>query len=332
MKKLPNIMVLATGGTIAGSAADSTDLTGYQAGALQIDALLAAVPCLKDYANVSGKQIADIDSCNMTEDIWLTLAKTINHLLLEDTIDGIVITHGTDTMEETAYFLNLVVHSDKPVVLVGAMRPATAISADGPLNLLNAVRLAASPEAKNRGVLIAMNDEIHGARDVTKTSTFTVNTFKAPELGVLGYIINGSIKFYRQTTRRHTIQSSLTLPPENSGLPQVEIIYAHAGQSRLLVDAAAKGGARGIVYAGMGNGSIHKSAEEALMEAASQGIVIVRSSRAGNGAVVASYQQWEDHSFVKGDSLNPQKARILLALALLQTNVPSEIQRIFDEY
>lgn len=332
MEKLPNIMVLATGGTIAGSAADSTELTGYQAGALQISALLAAVPSLKEYANVSGRQIADIDSCNMTEEIWLTLAKTVNELLADDKIDGIVITHGTDTMEETAYFLNLIVHSEKPVVLVGAMRPATAISADGPLNLLNAVRLAASAKARNRGVLITMNDEIHGARDVTKTNTFTVNTFKASELGVLGYIINGDIKFYRQTMRRHTINSKLTLPPDAARLPQVEIIYAHAGQNRLLIDAAVNSGAQGIVYAGMGNGSIHQAAEAALIDAAKKGVAVVRSSRAGNGAVVASYQQWEDHHFIKADTLNPQKARVLLSLALMQTNVPAALQNMFDEY
>lgn len=331
MTTLPKIKVLATGGTIAGSSASSTEMTGYQAGTLGVELLLSAVPEIQKIVDISGEQISEIDSCNMTEEIWFKLANKLNALLADDEITGVVITHGTDTMEETAYFLNLVLNSNKPVVLVGAMRPATAISADGPLNLLNAVKIAIHPDSIGQGVLVTMNDEIHSARDVTKTNTFMVNTFKATELGILGYVINGEVKYYRATTRKHT--TNVDLPLEHiTALPQVEIIYAHANQNRILIDAAVKSGAKGIIYAGMGNGSIHCNAEAALIDAAKQGVIVVRSSRAGNGVVVTTNPFWDENNFVKSDTLNPQKARILLALALTQTNKPEEIQQMFNEY
>ena len=174
---LPQVKILATGGTIAGTASSSTQMTGYKAGNLGVQVLINAVPQIKQYAEVSGEQVSNIGSQNMTDKIWLKLAKRCNELLADPNVSGIVITHGTDTLEETAYFLNLTVHSDKPIVIVGAMRPATAISADGPINLLNAVKLAADPQSKGRGVLIAMNDMINGARDTTKTDTTNVATF-----------------------------------------------------------------------------------------------------------------------------------------------------------
>lgn len=187
----PNVYILATGGTIAGSAASNTQMTGYKAGALGVQTLLNAVPEIQKVANCMGEQIASIGSESMTVEIWLKLANRINELLARKDVDGIVITHGTDTLEETAYFLNLVVKSDKPVVIVGAMRPATAISADGPVNILNAVTLAADESARNRGVMIAMNDNINGARDVQKSNTLRVDTFVSPELGYLGYFEGG---------------------------------------------------------------------------------------------------------------------------------------------
>ena len=200
----PNVYILATGGTIAGSAASNTQMTGYKAGALGVQTLLNAVPEIQKVANCTGEQIASIGSESMTVEIWLKLANRINELLARKDVDGIVITHGTDTLEETAYFLNLVVKSDKPVVIVGAMRPATAISADGPVNILNAVTLAADESARNRGVMIAMNDNINGARDVQKSNTLRVDTFVSPELGYLGYFEGGKPAFYKNTTRKHT--------------------------------------------------------------------------------------------------------------------------------
>ncbi len=329
--ELPNIKILATGGTIAGSADSNTKVTGYKAGAIGIETLINAVPEMKKYANVSGEQVASIGSNDMTNDVWLKLATRCNELLASNDVDGIVITHGTDTLEETAYFLNLVVKSDKPVVIVGAMRPATAISADGPINLLNAVRVAGDKSSKGRGVLVVMNDEINGARDVTKTNTSTVSTFKAPELGCLGYIGAERPYFYKESTRKHTRQTEFDVSGLTD-LPNVEIIYTHVNEGRALVDAVIAEGAKGIVYAGSGMGSIHKNAEPALVEAQKKGIVVVRSSRTGNGLVLPSSEQWTAEGFLDGDTLNPQKARVLLQLALTKTNDPKEIQRMFNEY
>lgn len=327
----PNVVILATGGTIAGKATSDTATTGYKAGTIGIDTLINAVPEIKNYANVSGEQVSNISSNNITDAIWIKLANRTNELLARHDVDGVVITHGTDTLEETAYFLNLTVKSKKPVVVVGAMRPATAISADGPMNLLNAVRIAANKESSNRGVLVALNDEIDAARDVTKTNTLMTNTFKSPELGILGYMESGTPVFYRKTTRRNTINSEFSLKGVAS-LPYVPIIYGHANGDPDLIQAAINSGAKGIIYAGTGNGSIHESDEKVLAEASAQGIIIVRSSRVGNGAVVKAQQSYTDEHFINGGTLNPQKARILLQLALLKTNDLSAIQKIFDEY
>ncbi len=328
--ELPSVKILATGGTIAGKGASATQMTGYDPGAIGVQVLIDAVPELKQYAKVSGEQVANIGSFAMTHEVWLKLASRCNALLAQDDVDGIVITHGTDTLEETAYFLNLVVKSDKPVVLVGAMRPATAISADGPVNILNAVRLAGSKEARGRGVLVAMNDQINGGRDVTKTNTTHVETFKAPELGYLGYIQNGKPYFYRESTRRHTTESEFDVTGLTK-LPYVEIVYGHVNHDRVAVDALVAAGVKGIVHAGMGHGSMFPVTREALGEAVRKGVVVVKSSRVGNGQVTRVAED-DKYGFVAGDTLNPQKARVLLMLALTRTDDPQEIQRIFDEY
>lgn len=267
---LPNISILATGGTIAGSSASATDTTGYKAGAIAIETLINAVPQIKEVADISGEQIVKISSNNMTTATLLKLAKRVNELLAKDSVDGIVITHGTDTLEETAYFLNLVVKSNKPVVLVGAMRPATAISADGPMNLLNAVRVAVNKASVGKGVLVAMNDEINGARDVTKTNTTNVATFKAPELGRLGYIVGGKVMYFNASTRRHTKASEFDISKLNT-LPRVDIVYSHVDDDGVLTKAAVAAGAKGIVHAGTGNGSIHENCEPQLVVAQKKG-------------------------------------------------------------
>lgn len=327
----PVVKILATGGTIAGSATSSTQVTTYTAGAIGIQVLIDAVPEMQNFANVSGEQIVRISSNNMTDAIMLKLAKRCNELLADPAVSGIVITHGTDTLEETAYFLNLTVRSDKPVVLVGAMRPATAISADGPLNLLNAVKLAVSPQAVGKGVLVVLNDQISGGRDVTKTNTSNVSTFKAPELGYMGYFTGGKPYFYHQSTRKHTTSSEFDVSLFTE-LPRVDIVYSHSNDDRVLIDASVAAGAKGIVHAGSGMGSIHEKAEPGLVDAQKKGVVIVRSSRVGNGLVVANSQRYTDQNFLNADTLNPQKARILLQLALTRTSNLAEIQRIFDEY
>ena len=330
-KSLPHIKILATGGTIAGSAAQAGQLTGYTAGALGIESLISAVPELESAAQVSGEQIANIDSCNITSGLWFKLAQRCNELMADNSVDGIVITHGTDTLEETAYFLNLTVKGDKPIVLTGAMRPATAISADGPLDLLNAVKTAACPDARGQGVLVVMNDIIMAARYATKTSAFKVEAFQAQPYGQLGTIAGGRVYFEAQVKQRHTAQSAFA-GKNYTALPRVDIIYTHCDDDGVFVEAALKAGAQGIVYAGSGMGSIHKGAEQALMNAAAQGIAVVRSTRVSEGRVLPANPKWEAAGFISGGNLNPQKARILLQLALTETKDPARLQQIFDEY
>lgn len=327
---LPNIKILATGGTIAGTGTSNTQTTGYQAGVLGVDTLIKAVPGLEKQANITGEQIAKIDSSAMTNEIWLKLAKRVNELLAQKDVDGIVITHGTDTLEETAYFLNLVVKSDKPVVLVGAMRPATATSADGPMNLYNAVSLAASPESKGKGVLACLDDQINGARDITKTNTTNVDTFKSQDFGFLGYVISGKPYFYKESSKKHTTQSEFDVSKLTS-LPRVEILYGHEQDSRIFADAAVKAGAKGIIHAGTGNGSIFPETKEGLLDAQKAGAVVVRASRVGSGVVTHEADD-DQNGFVSADTLNPQKARILLMLALTKTTDVKEIQRMFEQY
>lgn len=322
-KALPSVYVLATGGTIAGSADSNTQMTGYKAGALGIQTLLNAVPEIHKVANVRGEQIASIGSESMTNEIWLKLAKRVNELLAKPDVDAVVITHGTDTLEETAYFLNLVTKSDKPVILIGAMRPATAISADGPVNILNAVNLAASKDAKGRGVMVAMNDTINGARDMQKTNTLRVDTFQSPELGYLGYFEGGKPVFYKQTTRKHTKDTEFDVSKLND-LPRVDIVYSHVNDDGKMVEAAVANGAKGIVHAGTGNGSIHAATEPAMYDAAKKGIVIVRGARVPNGPTIESTAEWDKAGFVHAGTLSPQKARILLQLGLTKTNDPND--------
>lgn len=330
--QLPNVVIIATGSTIAGTGATSTTTVGYTAAKVGIDSLLNAVPEIKKVANVKGEQLFQIASQHITNDHWLKLAKRVNQLLASNDVDGIVITHGTDTLEETAYFLNLVVKSDKPVVLVGSMRPSTAISADGPLNLYNAVVVAGSKQAKGKGVLVCLNDEISSARDVSKTSTMLIETFQTPDLGYLGYIQAGVPHFYRQATRKHTTASEFDVSRLNS-LPRVEILYGYANNSRVMLDAAVAAGAKGLVHAGTGNGSLFSEIEQGLIDAQKKGVEIVRSSRTGSGIVARNGEVNDDKlNFVVADNLNPQKARVLLMLALTKTNDPKIIQQAFYEY
>ncbi len=329
---LPNVVILATGGTIAGSGATSTTTVGYKAATLPVQALIDAVPELKKIATVRGEQVFQIASQNMTNEYWLKLAKRVNDLLQQPDVDGLVVTHGTDTLEETAYFLNLVSKSAKPVVIVGAMRPSTALSADGPINLYNAVLIAGSKEAVGKGVLVCLNDQINAARDVTKTNTSTADTFKSPELGLLGYVQGNRVAFYRLPARKHTSNSEFDLSAVDK-LPNVEIAFGYANVSRAAVDAFAASGVDGIVYAGVGDGNPSELTEQALADARAKGILIVRSARVGNGIIARNNEVNDDQrDFVVSDTLNPQKARILLTVALTRTKDTKEIQRIFYEY
>ncbi len=327
----PNVVILATGGTIAGAAATGTQ-AGYKSGALTIDAMVAAVPGIADLANIKGEQISNVGSQDMSFDIMLTLAKRINQLLATPQVDGIVVTHGTDTMEETAFFLNLVVKSDKPVVMVGSMRPATALSADGPLNLYNAVGVAIDPNAKGRGVLVVMNDWIHGAHSLTKTSTTAVQTFMSPLRGVVGVATYGKNDFYSSPQWKHTVGSEFDIT-DVSRLPRVDIIFACADMPSDLIEASAQRGAKGIILAGVGNGNVNKASLDIAAEVAKRGVVIVRSSRVASGTVGRNVEVNDDElGFVASDELNPQRSRILLMLALLKPRTTADIQSLFQTY
>jgi L-asparaginase len=330
-KKLPNIVILATGGTIAGAAATGTQ-AAYTSGAVTIDAMLAAVPGIRDLANIKGEQISNVGSQDMTFEIMLALAKRCNQLLAKNDVDGIVVTHGTDTMEETAFFLNLTVKSDKPVVLVGSMRPSTAVSADGPLNLFEGVAVAGDPGSKGRGVLVVMNDWIHGAHSLTKTSTTAVQTFMSPLRGLVGVSSYGKNDFYHSPPWKHTISSEFDTTSVTK-LPRVDIIFACADMSADLIDASVANGAKGIVIAGVGNGNMNKASLDAAERAAKKGVVVVRSSRVITGAVGRNVEINDDKmGFVASDELNPQKSRILLMLALLKPRSTMEIQKLFQTY
>ena len=324
----PTIYILATGGTIAGSGSGALD-TSYTSGTVTVDKLIAAVPDINKIATIKGEQISNIGSQEMNNEVWFKLANRVNELLTSGKADGVVITHGTDTMEETAYFLNLVVKSDKPIVMVGAMRNSGSLSADGPLNIFNAVNVAMNKEAAGKGVMVVMNDEIHAAREVTKTNTTAVDTFKSPNSGKIGTVFYGNVKFYMNPTRKHTVNSAFDITKIKE-LPRVDIIYSHSNDNPDFVNVAVKNGAKGIVNAGMGNGNPFPSALEALGEAVKAGVVVVRDSRVGSGETTLNGEVDDGkYGFLASDNLNAQKARVLLMLALTQTTDKAKIQEFF---
>jgi L-asparaginase len=327
----PNVTILATGGTIAGAAATGTQ-SGYTSGAVGIDTMVAAVPGIKDLATIKGEQISNVGSQDMSFEILLKVAKRINELAKSPDVDGFVITHGTDTMEESAYFLNLTVKTDKPVVMVGSMRPSTAVSADGPLNLYNAVGVAVDPKAKGRGVLVVMNDQIHAAHSLTKTSTTDVQTFMSPLRGIVGVASYGKNDFYNTPPWKHTTQSEFDIAQVTT-LPRVDVIFADLDMSPDLINASVTTGAKGIVIAGVGNGNMNKASVDAAAAAVKKGVVVVRASRVAMGLVGRNVELNDDQlGFIASDELNPQKSRILLSLALLTKRTPQQLQALFSMY
>jgi len=318
----PGVTIYATGGTIAGSSKSNTDTTNYKSGSITVGMLVDAVPELKDVATVSGEQIANVGSSDIGQQVLLKLSKAINSKLAEKDTHGVVITHGTDTTEETAFFLDLTVKSNKPVVVVGAMRPATAISADGPMNLLEAVTLAASKDAENRGAMVVLNDRIAPAFYVTKTNSTTLDTFRAADQGYLGTFISGVPKFYYEPAKP-TGKPFFDVSKLES-LPKVAILYSYQDQDGALLDAAVKDGAKGIVIAGSGNGSIPAAVKVKIKELRAAGIQIVRSTRTGSGFVTT-----KDEEGLGAGFFNPQKARILLMLALAEGANPEKIRAYF---
>ncbi|MBO9584903.1 MAG: type II asparaginase [Flavobacterium sp.] len=330
-QKLPRIKILATGGTIAGQGA-SADRSAYTAGQLPIKDLIAAVPGIDKVAEISGEQISNVGSQDMTVDIWIKLNKRINEIYKNNEADGIVITHGTDTQEETAYFLSLTVRYDKPVIITGSMRPATAISADGPKNLYDAVTLAASKQAAHSGVLLVFNEYIFTGRSAVKTSTTHLNAFTAPNNGPIGQVYDGKVSLYETPVRK----ANKSTPFDITGLttlPEVAVVELYADAPATAINAYVASGVKGIVTGGLGNGNLNKINSDAAASAVKKGIAVARASRVPSGRVTL-FDETDDQKLgtIVADDLIPQKARILLMLGLTQTSDSKKLQEYFFEY
>jgi L-asparaginase len=326
---LPHIIVLATGGTIAGKA-DARSATGYNAGQVSAAQLLESVPGLARLARISAEQIASIGSQDMNDQVWMKLAHRIQRIAEHREADGVVVTHGTDTMEETAFFLDEVLRTGLPVVLTGAMRPSTAISPDGPRNLYEAVEVAASPATRGRGVLIVMNDTIESARGATKTHTSSVQTFMSPNSGPVGYVDPAGVRYVAPPPApRHGTPYAL---PADGVLPRVDIVYSHSNMGAAQIEHALADGAKGIVLAGVGGGNTSRQALDAMGRAVRHGLVVVRSTRASSGLVARNVEVDDDKlGLVAALDLNPQKARVLAQLLIANDiTAPKQVQQAFE--
>ena len=330
---LPRIAVVATGGTIAGAGTAPGDVASaaYRSAVVSADELLAAVPGLRRLAALQAEQLFQIDSADFTDDKLLALARHVAALCARDDVDGVVVTHGTDTMEESAYFLHLVVKSAKPIVLTGAMRPGTAPAADGPANLLHAVAVAAHASSAGRGVLVVMNEEIHSARDVAKVHSQRLDAFASPH-GALGAVVQGAPRWYRAVTRPHTTASAFDITAIDA-LPLVGVVMGHGHMRRELFDAWVAAGARAIVHAGFGGGTVPEYLKPVFAELCARGVPVVRCSRVGAGPVIRNANFDDDAcGSIAADDQNPPRARLLAALALTRSQGVGDMQRIFNRY
>jgi L-asparaginase len=329
--QLPRVIILATGGTIAGAGA-SSDRAGYTAGKIPIDDLIGSIPTVKKIANITGEQVASVGSQDMTTDIWKKLAVRANEIFQKNEADAIVITHGTDTQEETGYFLDLVIASDRAVVLTGSMRPATAISADGPKNLYDAITVAVDPKSKGRGVLISFNEGIFDAREVMKLSTTKTNAFGSPNSGPVGQVYDGKVEYYSTSVREVNVNTPFSVKGDTK-LPRVDIVYMYADAPPDQIDMLITKKVDGIVIAGVGNGNFNKAYMDAVKRAVAAGIVVCRASRAPSGRVVLHDEINDDElGTIVSDDLTPQKARILLMLGLTKTKDKKALQQYFFKY
>ncbi|WP_341923072.1 asparaginase [Polaromonas sp. YR568] len=327
----PNVVILATGGTIAGAGASALNSATYAAAKVPVDKLLAGLPELANVANVRGEQVAQMASESFDNETLMKLGKRVSALVKQADVDGIVITHGTDTLEETAYFLSLVIRTSKPIVVVGSMRPGTALSADGALNLFNAVSVAGSKDAAGKGVLVTMNDEIQSGRDVSKTINIKTEAFKS-QWGPLGMVVEGKNYWFRAPVKRHTAQSEFNID-EFEALAPVDIVYGYGNVPRILVDTVGKSGVKALIHGGTGNGSVANRVVPALQEVRAKGVQVIRSSRVPEGFVLRNAEQPDDkYDWVVAHDLNPQKARILAAVALTKNLDSKQLQRVFWEY
>ena len=329
--QLPRVIILATGGTIAGAGA-SSDRAGYTAGKIPIDDLIGSIPTVKKIANITGEQVASVGSQDMTVEIWKKLAVRANEIFAKNEADAIVITHGTDTQEETGYFLDLLINSKKAVVLTGSMRPATAISADGPKNLYDAITVAVSPKSVGRGVLISFNEGIFDAREVMKLSTTKTNAFGSPNSGPVGQVYDGKVEYYSNSVREVNVGTPFSVTADTK-LPRVDIVYMYADAPSDQIDMLVSKKVDGIVIAGVGNGNFNKAYMDAVKRAVKAGVVVCRASRAPSGRVVLE-DEINDNELgtIVSDDLTPQKARILLMLGLTKTKDVKQLQKYFFTY
>lgn len=329
MKK---VAIIGTGGTISALGEDRLDFKDYRSGSLTLAEILDKIPEIGRYAEIEMTQLENFSSTDLTPHHWIRLKKLVEWYLFEKEVDGVVITHGTSTLEESAYFLHLTMDTRKPIVFTGAQRPFSALGSDAAINFVHAVRVAVEPESENKGVLVVLNGEISCAREVTKADTFRLQTFQSGPFGFLGSVdVDGTVQYYRQPTRKHTTASPFSQLPIKE-LPEVAILYSYAGVKPDLIHfILEQKNYDGIVVAGMGAGRLSKLEKEALIQAVQEGIPVVRCSRVAEGRVV-EYADDRETPFIYGDNLLPQKARILLMLSLLKTSQAAEIQKLFDQH
>ncbi|MGF6769985.1 glutaminase/asparaginase [Paraburkholderia sp. GAS199] len=325
-----NIVVIGTGGTIAGQGNAASNTAAYRCSVLGIDDVLGAIPQVSALANLRAEQLLQTGSENFDNRHLLAIGTRVAELLEQRDVDGVVIAHGTDTIEETAYFLHLTLKSIKPVVVVGSMRPPSAMSSDAALNLYDAIAVAAHPSSRAIGTLVVANEEIHTARDVVKNNSFKIEAFGSP-YGPLGYVIEGRPRYYRHPSRTHTVATPWSIDALDT-LPQVDIVYGYGAlEAQTVRDIAARG--RGIIYVGTGNGNVAAHLIEPLRDAARRGVVVVRASRTGSGIVLHNGAQPDDeYGWLTVEDQIPAKARILLSLALTRTDVAQELQAAFEHY
>lgn len=331
-QQLPKIHIIATGGTISGVGFNRLDYTQYSdtGNRYTIEQLLERIPEVKSFADISFENLLATGSTNITPKDWLVIGERANNLLKDD-IDGIVITHGTATLEETAYFLHLTINSTKPVVLTGAMRPPSSISTDADINLFDAIRIASSKNVKNMGVMGVLNNQIHSAREMIKMNTLRVDTFQSNDLGFLGFVdSDGQVIFYRNSTKIHTFESEFSTQGLDQ-LPRVDIVVAYSGSDGLLIDAVKKNASEGLILAGFGSGTLPTVMKDSALELVKDGIPVVLASRSTMGRIVLT-EKLKDEGFITCDNLSPQKARILLMLSLLQTSNTQKIRDFFEKY
>lgn len=325
---MKNIAIVATGGTIAGTGENGKTIS-YQAGEISVESVIETIPIIKEIANIKAYQLFNVDSNEMDEQHWMTLSNKINELVMDVNVDGIVVTHGTDIIEETAYYLTLTLNTQKPVVITGAMRPATATSADGPYNLFQAVALAIHPDSFGKGVMGLFSNTIYSGRDIQKVNNYKIDAFDQKSFGCLGYMQDDQVYFFSNTFKNHTVSSMFAGIQKE--FPKVAIAYFYAGADESILYYLAKSH-KGIVIVGSGNGNYSKKWLNAIKELSAQGIVFVRSSRVAQGIVFDDHIFDPDHLCVSANTLSGQKARVLLMLALTKTDDPHRIRKIFELY